>query len=267
MRKCLYILFCLILTAGVSPAQVIHNGQIPVSKQFNHLYQACEHGVNYKHHNKSWAKLAAFIQQQKDKLERSKNQEHFLYLLFYKVHNRFLKNYKQYSHFHDLAYRGSYDCLTGTLLYGLILEELGIDYTIRESEYHIYLLVHTPEKQFIFEATDPISGFVCDQEEVARRERQFEAYASMTAASPKVSDQYIQYELKTQVFNQIGMSQLVGLYYYNLAIESFNTQRFQHSSAYMLRGIEYYPSNRMFEFYDLVVREQARFGLSSQVRK
>lgn len=265
MKKSIVILYCLILVAGSSPAQVIPDAQIPMIKQFTHLYQACEHEVNVKHHHKSWAKLAAFMQAEKDKLARSKNEEHFLYMLFYKVHNRFLKNYKQYSHFHDLATRGNYDCLTGTLLYGLILEELGIDYTIRESEYHIYLLVNLNKKQYIFEATDPFEGFVSDPVEVARREKQFESFASYASSVSKENKEYIRYELQTKVFNQIGMSQLVGLYYYNLAIESFNTQRFQHSSSYMLRGLEYYPSNRMYEFYDLVVREQSRFGLSSKV--
>lgn len=223
-----------------------------------HFYHACDHELDPRHFLKRDARLQSFLEREQQRYSKSKNKEYYLYRLFYKVHNRFLVSYQEMTHFHELLDRGQYDCLTGTILFGIILDELGIDYYVRESKYHMYLLVAAEGKDYIFEVTDPFNGFVADPVEIARREDQFKEY---DPTKPDTNEAF--YEFKTRVFNQVGMPQLKGLYYYNLAVESFNLRQFHNSNFYMQQGLEYYRSNRMHEFYSLVKRETHRFKLTS----
>src|SRR5688572_21667209 len=57
-----------------------------------------------------------------EKRSSFKNDQAFLQFVFNKTHRKFLKNFEAYSTFGELLKDGSYNCLTATALYALILE-------------------------------------------------------------------------------------------------------------------------------------------------
>ena len=94
----------------------------------------------------------------------------FLKHLFYTVHRKMLGDYVQYSSFQQIFEKhGYYDCVTASILYAIILDELNIQYEVRETDYHVYLLAIADDQEVFFETTDPMYGFVADPEEVMYR--------------------------------------------------------------------------------------------------
>ena len=103
-----------------------------------------------------------------DEKDEAKNSVKFCRTLFQRTRQEFLRSYTQYASFAETLSRGKYNCLTGTALYAMLLERFNIRYTIIETNYHIFLLADTDEGQALFEATDPLHGFVTNQASIER---------------------------------------------------------------------------------------------------
>src|SRR5688572_28329423 len=109
-----------------------------------------------------------FVQKLETKKDRRSDIQ-FLNQVFVKTHQRFLKNFNPYAAFGQTLDNGTYNCLTGTALYALILDHFGYRYQIIETNYHIFLVTETDEGKILFEATDPSGGFVSDAAAIEKR--------------------------------------------------------------------------------------------------
>jgi tetratricopeptide (TPR) repeat protein len=142
---------------------------------------------------------------------------------------RFLHSYdKNYPHFNQLFTEGSYNCVTGTALYAWLLGRLGYPVQIHETAFHAYLVVQAESTVYLFDATDPGSGFVAG-----------------AAAAGKRALWYTGNELQKGVsFNRvISFRQLCGLQYYNQGVVAFNARDYDRSLAYLRKALELYPGS------------------------
>jgi tetratricopeptide (TPR) repeat protein len=142
---------------------------------------------------------------------------------------RFLHSYdKNYPHFSQLFTEGSYNCVTGTALYAWVLGRLGYPVQIHETAFHAYLIVRAESTVYLFDATDPGSGFV----------------TGATAAGKRAL-WYTGNELQKGVsFNRvISFRQLCGLQYYNQGVLAFNARDYDRSLAYLRKALELYPDS------------------------
>ncbi len=80
--------------------------------------------------------------------------------IFDHVQTGFLKHYELDAEFNKMFKSGNYNCLTATILYSLILDELGYRYTPKVLPGHVYLIVYDKEIPYLFETTDPENGFI-----------------------------------------------------------------------------------------------------------
>ncbi len=83
-----------------------------------------------------------FVHELKLKQLKWNDSHRLLKKVFFQVHKEYLKEYVPYQSFQDLFETGTYGCLTGTALYAFLLEELGFEYEIIETNYHMFLLVN-----------------------------------------------------------------------------------------------------------------------------
>lgn len=191
-----------------------------------------------------------------DKLLRTKdrfNDRQFLSHLFYKTHKQFLRNYSQYASFDELTGKGNYDCLTGTALYAWILDQIGIDYTVIETNYHIYVIAETSTGRFLMESTDPLNGFVWDQNEIALRLMQDGTRASAD------SESYYHYSFS--IHSKVSLFEMVGLLYYNQAVRAYNDTDLSEALVNYNKAGVFYQSTRMEEFkviMDNAIQMQSR---------
>merc|ERR1711879_443549 len=104
---------------------------------------------DFKKHELFIRELASSFEKKRDKW----GDEVILEKMFFKVHNKNLKWYDNYVTLDQLLEHGDYDCLTGTAMYALILQELDIPYTIQEFDFHVLIIARLAEKDVILEST------------------------------------------------------------------------------------------------------------------
>lgn len=192
--------------------------------------------------------ISAFIHKLEQKRPSFEHNEDFLGYLFQKTHQRFLKHYEDYVSFSEMLDNRSYNCLTGTALYALLLEHFGIEYKVIETNYHIFLIAQTDKGRVLLEATDPINGFVNDAGSIEGRIR---TYRQNTVQEIRSSKKYYRYNFN--LFHEVNLDQMLGLLHYNFAVEAFNNHKLQESINELSKAIELYNSPRIEEFSKIVL--------------
>ncbi|HMP98196.1 MAG TPA: hypothetical protein PKC24_00355 [Cyclobacteriaceae bacterium] len=165
------------------------------------------------------------------------------------LHDTFLKSYRQYASFNDLFENGDYDCLTGTTLFALVFDKLGIDYQIIETNYHVFILLNPNTKnQILIESTDPVNGLITDYTTIQNR---LNTYRKLEADEVK-KDQYA-YRYQEEIFREIDIYELVGLTYFNESVKQFNKGKLIEASVSLVVAGTYYRTNRVSEFAAILI--------------
>lgn len=192
---------------------------------------------------------AVLVNKLKEKQSSYKSQALFLKHVFYTVHRKMLGEYEQYVTFSEIFKKDKkYDCVTGTALYALILDELGIEYDIHETDYHVYLVAKAEGKEYLFESTDALAGFAWDPKEIAER-RAFVNQESVRintelAMTGLASDDEAK-QGATYIDNVVNLRQLAGLHYYNQALKQFNNNDYREAYKMIIIAQGIYPTSRI----------------------
>jgi hypothetical protein len=181
--------------------------------------------------------------------QKDKNTIKFCRTLFHKTRHDFLRRYDQYASFRSMLTKGTYNCLTGTALYALLLDHFGIDYSIIETNYHIFLIASTAEGKVLFEATDPIHGFVSNAAEIDKRI----AFYKQNTLQASTDDDKQYYEYTVNLYNPVTLDQLKGLLHYNISTEAYNQQNFQGAIDHLGMALDLYHSPRLREFSSVLL--------------
>ncbi len=184
-----------------------------------------------------YAKLLSDVQHKKTSF---KSDERFLSWMFYKVHRKVLKNYKQYTSLASTLDNGDYDCLSATTLYALLLHSLDYQPEVVETNYHIYLFVNTEKGRYLIESTDPLNGFVSNKNEI-------EARISNGVNTLPIDDENV-YIFKSQLNELVTLTKLAGLQYYNNAVVCYNNKDLKTTLALLEKASLFYHSQRITEF-------------------
>jgi len=197
----------------------------------------------------------------KKKQQKFKNDRSFLSHLFYKVHRKVLKNYKQYTYFNETLSENTYDCLSATTLYATLLSKLDINFSIIETNYHIYLNVELHDnKTILLESTDPINGFIEDQSEIDER---LKAYVKANNASNSKNGEY---SFKESIHASVSSLELIGLQYYNASVKAFNAGDLYTATTLLEKGVIFYHSSR-FEELGMVLAQSLLADDKIETRK
>jgi hypothetical protein len=190
-----------------------------------------------------YSSFGSFLLKLEKKKLTFKNETDFVHYAFAKTHQVYMKRFKEFTSFAGLFTDGTYNCLTGTILYSLILNHFGIRNEVIETNYHIFILAYADGRSLLIEATDPEGGFVADRNEIEERINLYKEN-SIPAQTGDLS----YYRFHFNLYNRVSMDELSGLLFYNLAIESFNNQSLQKSVEYLSEAITRYSSPRIEEF-------------------
>ena len=185
-------------------------------------------------------KFEALVREAKEKLSKTNSDQKYLSWLFYKVHRKVLKNYEQYSPLAKLFESGDYDCLSATTLYALLLNEVGFKTKVVETNYHIYLEVLSADKRYLIESTDALNGFVYNQSEIDNRLAEYDA--KNNSSNPT------EYAFHTKIHDAVDLNKLVGLQYYNRAVDTFNNGNILPTLDLLEKSTVFYHSDRIVEF-------------------
>lgn len=187
-----------------------------------------------------------FVNELKLKQERWNDNHRLLKKVFFQVHKEYLKKYVPYQSFQDLFETGTYGCLTGTALYAFLLDELGFEYEIIETNYHMFLLVTVDGHQYLIESTDPIDGFVYKNEEVRNR-----INAAVKQNKPSNGNGFTY-----DIYKSISYVELIGLQYYNTAVNSYNSGNLSLALYSLNEASRFDRSQRIKELLELIMTSE-----------
>lgn len=186
------------------------------------------------------ADFMQFVNRMSSKRASFRDDRAFLEHVFIKTHQKFLKDFEQYASFNELFGKGKYNCLTGTTVYALLLDHFDIDYSIIETNYHIFLTASTNDGQVLIEATDPISGFVTDHTKIQNKIKHYRENELQPSGK---NHYYYSFDL----YNEVNLDELAGLLHYNHAVESFNDHNYRSAIDQLDLAFERYDSPRIEE--------------------
>lgn len=192
--------------------------------------------------------LSLMINKFRRRKDQYRTEEEWLKDIFYQVHGKLLKRYKNFSAVPDLIKQGNYDCVSGTALYALICELLYIPYSIRETEYHVYLLALVDGKKVLIESTDPVYGFVS------------EPYTVQSLIKAYQEDNSSKYKMLSPMNNRVNWAQLAGLQYFNKAVKFYNNTNYQEALSYLDKAMQYYRSSRIVSFKEHILQLRTSRG-------
>jgi hypothetical protein len=193
-----------------------------------------------------------------DKLVTSIQKRHYrdeiskLNALFAKTHNRFLHNYVQYTGVEELA-KGRYDCLTATTLFADILSRAGYNYNIIETNYHIFIMVHTNEGDVILETTDRFGGFIRDNKKISNTIAEYRKNTLNDATSAH-------HQYSFSLYKTVDVDQLAGLLYFNQAVKAFNAEKWEECSEKLTAAAQSTSSPHVAELSELLRRQHYLSG-------
>lgn len=205
--------------------------------------------------------LDTFLKKLEKKKDAIRHENDFVRFLFSKTHQEYLKKYEDYAPISNLFNSGSYNCLTGTVLYALLLDHFQIPYQVIETNYHIFILADTKQGKILLEATDPTNGFVTNPHDIESRISTYKG--NFTPGSNKKM-QYYQYSF--ELFRAVSLKELQGLLYYNKAVDAFNRQDLQESAQSLKRAHAFYSSPRIDEFSQILLLSLQQSNLESKLR-
>ncbi len=199
-----------------------------------------------------------------DRLEAKKTTSdiNFLRKVFVETHRKFLKNYSQYTDMSEIFTTGNYDCLTATSLYSILLDRLHFDYSIIETNYHIFIVVKTSKGEVLLETTDLWNGFVTDSKKIEQR---IGSYKQNTVASLPANDKKF-YLYHLNLYHTLQQGQLPGLLYFNQAVKSFNAGKWEQCSTLLDKAQAIYSSPRIAEL-TLILIESVKNSRLDEVKK
>jgi len=205
--------------------------------------------------------LFPLVQKLQEKQAKLGNKTAFIDYLFDKTRSRFLRNYTEYATFSETLSSGTYNCLTGTALYALLLDHFGIPYQIIETNYHIFLIAESDNGRILLEATDAQNGFVRGEAGIEARIKEYRENLPLSNDRKK-----LQYQYETNLYKQVTLDELAGLLYFNRAIVAYNQHDLPGATEKLARSIERYNSPRTAEFAAILQLTVSESTLDASVK-
>lgn len=232
------------------------SGQAPESLLYFHKYNEVGQNTSI-----SSAEFEAFVKQL-EKKRTGLSEKEFLRLIFTKTHKAYLKKFVEFAPFNAIFETGSYQCLTATALYALILNHFNINHEVIETNYHIFLMAQTKQGNVLLESTDLFNGFIDDEFLINQK---IELYKKNTLTASNTSAVYYKYSF--ELFNQVNLDELLGLLHYNQAVAAFNENNIKGAVNQLTMANEFYASTRIDEFAQLLLLSLQQSKLDTETKR
>ena len=152
--------------------------------------------------------------------------------IFRKAGDRFFKEYAEYHTIGALLSNGKYNCVSGTALFAVYAEYLGLSYEVIEAPFHVYMIVeHASGKRILLESTDPDGGIFVGERAIKRQEKRYWG-KERNVVNPSGDK-----------LGGISLIELAGLQFYNLAVAQFNNGNYISTRRLIAKAEALYPES------------------------
>lgn len=178
------------------------------------------------------------------KLE-SKREDKQITVIYKSVHASFLKKYELINEFNHIFINGQYNCVSASALYGLIFNDLGIPFTIKEKPSHVYIISFPETHRILVETTDPNAGFyVFDNKyktNYINKLKQHKLISNEDFAKNSIDKLFDTYYFPDE---DIDLKKLVGIQYFNDAIAKLDEDKPEEAFIQLEKAYLFYPSEK-----------------------
>ena len=165
---------------------------------------------------------------------------------FKRIHDDYLVKYERIIFFPNIFKNGYYNCVTGSIFYSLIFEELKLPYTIKVSPVHTYVVAYPNRESIIVETTAPLKGYFVFNESFKQN------YVKYLKDNKLISIQEYNSSSADLLFDKyyfkekdITLKEMVGIQYSNDAIEKIQNQKFEEAFYELEKAYLFYPSDEI----------------------
>lgn len=236
--------------------------------QFMLLY-ASSPGANFSKQSTYAQQLKEFINALSPAVDKAKGPEKKIKAIHKAVHQAYLKKYVMANHFADIFSTGEYNCVSATALFGLILQQLDIPFSIKETPTHVFLVAYPESSRIVLESTDPQSGYI------AFNARFKNEYVSQLRKMKLISEREYQTKGVEKLFDEmyfsnqdISLKELIALQYYNDGLYLMDEEKYDSSLQQFDKAYTLYPSDRGgFLIYNtlLLAKEKKTYADSAYI--
>lgn len=200
----------------------------------------------------AWEELIYTLENQKAK---RKKEDKFLRDIFQETSRVFLKKEAEVSTLNQTLSTGTYNCVSGTALFGQLLSHFGYDFRVMETESHVFIEMEVDGKPIIFESTHPAQGLIIGEKRVRAFKALFnppgtEGRPAKEAFNPIVSSSGA--TASGMTISSIHLKQLAGLQYYNDALLHLKQENYLKAKAQIEKAFLLYPSERIQDFQTMM---------------
>lgn len=180
--------------------------------------------------------------------------EYFLEYLFYKTHQKLLKQYNKGITFANLLETGSYDCVSASITYSVLLKYFDIEHSIIETDYHVFIIAKVNNKEYILETTDPRYGFVSNAEEVKDFKADFlpNVNSAQLNRNEAVGNFVYGQPNSRTIYKEISLRQLSALQFFNQGLIAIQNNDYRLASRRLQQALNLYDSERINMLFKIV---------------
>lgn len=167
--------------------------------------------------------------------------------LFFAVQETFLKEYSLYASFFQTIDSGKYDCLTGSVLYAVLLEEIKrkgnftYTYQLVQNPIHVFIKIQLSDKsEIIFESTSLEKGFIATPKGI-----DFYLKEQAKKVEQIAKNEIVLVSSKNELNNFVTLENAPALLYFNQGVLFFNQRKFGKSLK-MAKNAFYFEKNEAF---------------------
>jgi tetratricopeptide (TPR) repeat protein len=190
-------------------------------------------------------KFNQVIHRIKDAKVMKKSEKKQIKKIYALVHEELLAKYDRYSLFPDIFKGGTYNCMSASLLYSMIFEELGIPYEVKEVPQHVFLIAYPNTEAIKVETTDPKGGTMVYNNAFKT------AYVKYLTNNKIISQDEYASSSTEELFNEhfhsqksITFLELLGLQYYNAGVFANEKELYDSAVDYLQKSNWVYPDKK-----------------------
>lgn len=163
--------------------------------------------------------------------------------IFDQVHARFLKKYDEKAFFSDIFSNGNYNCVTASALYSLVLDYFSIDYLIKETPNHVFLIADPSGTSYLIETTLPTKGVTQFDDRFKKAYLDYllenKIIGEWEYKSNSIDNLFEKHYSASQTINKL---QLAALQYYNKGIFSYDERNYKEAVGNFEKAYIIHPS-------------------------
>lgn len=179
----------------------------------------------------------------KNKLEK-KTPQKTIKLIFQAVQETYFDKYDINANFPEMFSNGTFNCVTGSALYAIVLKELQIPFEIHSTEDHVYLISYPGTEDIIIESTDPLSGYYSTNNfNAADLLKQLRDQKLISQDEYESGDISSIMEMFPQYDTIVEMDALVGMQYYNKGVTQMDLMEFSAAVDHYRKAYLFYKLN------------------------